>query len=114
MTRQFTVHFRNGTRVRVPADAGDPAMAARDLLLREGPVVIGTDQADIRVTGRPDLGGFLVHTHHPDIDTFVSDAVAEELGPPIPGWEDIKVGLMGREMRQLDVDDPAVVDVTEE
>jgi len=113
MTTQQTVHFQHGTRVRVPAGTSDPARTALDLLHQEGPVIPGTDQADFDITERPDLGGFVVHTHHPDIDTFVPDDLAAELGPPIPGWGHIKVGLLGRRLRAGDVEAPMVVDITD-
>lgn len=100
------VLFRHGSCVVLhgaPADAAAQAMA---ILRAAGPVLPGTATADFDVHPLDGLPGWVVTCHHP--------AILVHVRPAQVGGEDaalLDVGLVGRDLRDQDAQQPEVVAV---
>lgn len=100
------VLFRHGSCVLLHGAPADAVAQATALLLAEGPVVAGTASADFDVHPLEGLPGWMVSCHHPAILVHVRP---EQVGGEQAALLD--VGLVGRDLRDQDAEQPEVVAV---
>ncbi|GII45661.1 hypothetical protein Psi02_20850 [Planotetraspora silvatica] len=98
------VLFTHGTCVILMEPAGDLAQQATTILREYGPVHVGSPAGDFDVITLDDVPGWAVTGHHPDVLTYVAPDELEEHGH-------LHVGLLGRDKRDRDGREPAVVHV---
>jgi hypothetical protein len=98
------VLFQNGTVVFLPEPvAGEELSDQAVALLREwGPVHAGSPAGDFSLTTLPDGCGWAVRCHHNGIITFLSPKDVE------PNTPDVRIGLLGRQRRDLDAHELSV------
>lgn len=94
------VLFRHGTCVILDEPAWEPADRAAELLMRYGPVIVGTDSADFNVIDAGDGRGRIVTCRHPAILMHMAPDEAPY------GMDDLVIGLIGRARRHADATQP--------
>lgn len=100
------VLFRHGSCVVLQGVPDDAAAQAIAILRAAGPVLPGTASADFDVHPLDGLPGWVVTCHHPAILVHVRPAQVGGDGAAL-----LDVGLVGRDLRDQDAQQPEVVAV---
>ena len=94
--------FENGTCIILLDPQGEIEKQAIELLKLWGPVVPGTNSGDFSVSKAEDLPGWIIYYAHPDIANYVSPEELPNDQTDDQVYNDMVVGLIGRNKRQED------------
>lgn len=97
--------FDHGTCVIVPRVNKSVQEDAITLLRKYGRIIAGTPLGDFNVTPLKDNLGWVVTGDHPDILNFIATDDMRERS------DDVKVGLLGRERKELDAKELKIIHV---
>lgn len=97
--------FNHGTCVVVPKIIKTLKDDAIAILEKHGRIIPGTPLGDFNVTPLKDNLGWIITGDHPDILNFVATDEIQEKS------DDLKIGLLGRERRDLDSKELEIIHV---